>query len=142
MSIDGQSDDTIRAILLSTRRIAVVGASDKTWRPSHGVFGFLIARGYDATPVNPLLAGSTVHGRIVVARLEDAMPLEMVDIFRASAYAGAAVDAAIRLDARVVWMQLGVVDEAAAERARAAGITVVMDRCPVIEVRRLGLGRH
>jgi uncharacterized protein len=142
MSIDGQSDDTIRAILLSTRRIAVVGASDKTWRPSHGVFGFLIARGYDATPVNPLLAGSTVHGRIVVARLEDAMPLEMVDIFRASAYAGAAVDAAIRLAARVVWMQLGVVDEAAAERARAAGITVVMDRCPVIEVRRLGLGRH
>ena len=142
MSIDGQSDDTIRAILLSTRRIAVVGASDKTWRPSHGVFGFLIARGYDATPVNPLLAGSTVHTRIVVARLEDAMPLEMVDIFRASAYAGAAVDAAIRLAARVVWMQLGVVDEAAAERARAAGITVVMDRCPVIEVRRLGLGRH
>ena len=142
MSIDGQSDDTIRAILLSTRRIAVVGASDKTWRPSHGVFGFLIARGYDATPVNPLLAGSTVHGRIVVARLEDAMPLEMVDIFRASANAGAAVDAAIRLAARVVWMQLGVVDEAAAERARAAGITVVMDRCPVIEVRRLGLGRH
>jgi len=142
MSIDGQSDDTIRAILLSTRRIAVVGASDKTWRPSHGVFGFLIARGYDATPVNPLLAGSTVHGRIVVARLEDAMPLEMVDIFRASAYAGAAVDAAIRLAACVVWMQLGVVDEAAAERARAAGITVVMDRCPVIEVRRLGLGRH
>ena len=142
MSIDGQSDDTIRAILLSTRRIAVVGASDKTWRPSHGVFGFLIARGYDATPVNPLLAGSTVHGRIVVARLEDAMPLEMVDIFRASANAGAAVDAAIRLAARVVWMQLGVVDEAAAERARAAGITVVMDRCPVIEVRRLGLAHH
>ena len=142
MSIDGQSDDTIRAILLSTRRIAVVGASDKTWRPSHGVFGFLIARGYDATPVNPLLAGSTVHGRTVVARLADAMPLEMVDIFRASAYAGPAVDAAIRLAARVVWMQLGVVDEAAAERARAAGITVVMDRCPVIEVRRLGLGRH
>jgi predicted CoA-binding protein len=142
MSIDGQSDDTIRAILLSTRRIAVVGASDKTWRPSHGVFGFLLARGYDATPVNPLLAGCTVHGRTVVARLADAMPLEMVDIFRASANAGAAVDAAIRLDARVVWMQLGVVDEAAAERARAAGITVVMDRCPVIEVRRLGLGHH
>ena len=142
MSIDGQSDDTIRAILLSTRRIAVVGASDKTWRPSHGVFGFLIARGYDATPVNPLLAGRAIHGRTVAARLDDATPLEMVDIFRASANAGAAVDAAIRLAARVVWMQLGVVDEAAAERARAAGITVVMDRCPVIEVRRLGLGRH
>ena len=142
MPIDGQSDDTIRAILTGTRRIAVVGASDKPWRPSHGVFGFLLARGYDATPVNPLLAGRTIHGRTVAARLEDAAPLEMVDIFRASANAGAAVDEAIRLGARTVWMQLGVVDEAAAVRARAAGITVVMDRCPVIEVRRLGLSRH
>ena len=142
MSIDGQSDGTIRAILTDTRRIAVVGASDKPWRPSYGVFGFLLARGYDVTPVNPLLAGRTIHGRTVVARLEDAAPLEMVDIFRASANAGAAVDAAIRLGARIVWMQLGVIDEAATERARAAGITVVMDRCPVIEVRRLGLARH
>ncbi len=142
MSIDGQSDDSIRAILTGTRRIAVVGASDKPWRPSHGVFGFLLAHGYDATPVNPLLAGRAIHGRTVVARLEDAAPLEMVDIFRASANAGAAVDEAIRLGARTVWMQLGVVDEAAAVRARAAGITVVMDRCPVIEVRRLGLPHH
>jgi predicted CoA-binding protein len=142
MSIDGQSDETILAILTGTRRIAVVGASDKSWRPSHGVFGFLLARGYDATPVNPLLAGRTIHGRTVVGRLDDAVPLDMVDIFRASARAGAAVDEAIRLGARTVWMQLGVVDEAAAKRARAAGITVVMDRCPVIEVRRLGLGRH
>ncbi|HME21047.1 MAG TPA: CoA-binding protein [Acetobacteraceae bacterium] len=142
MSIDGQSDGTIRAILTDTRRIAVVGASDKPWRPSYGVFGFLLARGYDVTPVNPLLAGRTIHGRTVVARLEDAAPLEMVDIFRASANAGAAVDAAIRLGARIVWMQLGVIDEAATEWARAAGITVVMDRCPVIEVRRLGLARH
>ena len=142
MSIDGQSDDIIRAILTETRRIAVVGASDKPWRPSHGVFGFLLARGYDATPVNPLLAGRTIHGRPVVPRLDDAVPLEMVDIFRASANAGAAVDSAIRLGARTVWMQLGVVDEAAAERARAAGVAVVMDRCPVIEVRRLGLAHH
>ena len=142
MSIDGQSDNSIRAILTGTRRIAVVGASDKPWRPSHGVFGFLLARGYDATPVNPLIAGRAIHGRTVVARLEDAAPLEMVDIFRASANAGAAVDEAIRLGARTVWMQLGVVDEAAAVRARAAGITVVMDRCPVIEVRRLGLPHH
>jgi predicted CoA-binding protein len=139
MSIDGQSDETIRAILTGTRRIAVVGASDKPWRPSHGVFGFLLSRGYDATPVNPLAAGRAIHGRTAVARLEEAMPLEMVDVFRASPKAGAAVDDAIRLGARVVWMQLGVVDEAAAERARVAGITVVMDRCPVIEVRRLGL---
>ncbi|HEY2619391.1 MAG TPA: CoA-binding protein [Acetobacteraceae bacterium] len=142
MTIDGQSDDAIRGILTATRRIAVVGASDKAWRPSYGVFGFLLSRGYDATPVNPLLAGRSIHGRAVAARLEDAMPIEMVDIFRASANAGAAVDAAIRLGARTVWMQLGVIDEAAAERARAAGITVVMDRCPVIEVRRLGLTHH
>ena len=142
MSIDGQTDETIRGILTATRRIAVVGASDKAWRPSHGVFGFLLARGYDATPVNPMLAGQTIHGRVVLATLAEAVPLEMVDIFRASANAGAAVDDAIRLRARVVWMQLSVVDEAAADRARAAGITVVMDRCPVIEVRRLGLTRR
>ena len=142
MSIDGQTDQVIRDILTRTRRIAMVGASDKTWRPSHGVFGFLLARGYDATPVNPLLAGRAIHGRTVVASLAEAVPLEMVDIFRASANAGAAVDEAIRLGARTVWMQLDVVDEAAAERARAAGLTVVMDRCPVIEVRRLGLSRH
>ena len=142
MSIDGQSDETIRAILVGTRRIAVVGASDKAWRPSHGVFGFLLSRGYDAVPVNPLLAGRAIHGRTARASLADAAPLEMVDIFRASANAGAVVDEAIRLGARVVWMQLGVVDEAAAARAQAAGIVVVMDRCPVIEVRRLGLSRH
>jgi uncharacterized protein len=139
MSLDGQTDDTIRAILTATRRIAVVGASDKPWRPSHGVFGFLVSRGYDVIPVNPLLAGQSIHGRTVVATLGEAAPLEMVDIFRASANAGAAVDEAIRLRARVVWMQLGVIDEAAADRARAAGLAVVMDRCPVIEVRRLGL---
>ena len=134
--------DQIRAILTGTRRVAVVGASDKTWRPSFGVFGFLLARGYDATPVNPLLAGRAIHGRTVVAGLADAAPLEMVDVFRNSSNAGAVVDEAIRLGALVVWMQLGVVDEAAATRARAAGITVVMDRCPVIEERRLGLTRH
>lgn len=142
MSIDGQSDEAIRAILTGTRRIAVVGASDKPWRPSHGVFGFLLERGYDATPVNPVAAGRSIHGRTVVSRLAEAQPLEMVDIFRASANAGAAVDEAIRLGARIVWMQLGVVDEAAAERARAAGLAVVMNRCPVIEFRRLGLSHH
>jgi len=142
MSIDGLADDAIRSVLATTRRIAVVGASDKVWRPSHGVFGFLVERGYDATPVNPLIAGRAIHGRTAVASLADAVPLDMVDIFRASANAGAAVDEAIRLGARTVWMQLGVVDEAAAGRARAAGITVVMDRCPVIEVRRLGLAHH
>jgi len=135
-------DDTIRAILTTTRRIAVVGASDKPWRPSYGVFGFLLRQGYDATPVNPLVAGRAIHGRAAVATLTEARPLEMVDIFRASANAGSAVDEAIHLGARTVWMQLGVIDEAAAERARAAGLIVVMDRCPVIEFRRLGLAHH
>jgi predicted CoA-binding protein len=142
MTLDGQTDETIRGILTETRRIAVVGASDKPWRPSHGVFGFLLERGYDVTPVNPLLAGRAIHDRTVVASLAEAAPLDMVDIFRASANAGAAVDDAIRLGARTVWMQLGVVDKVAAERARAAGIVVVMDRCPVIEVRRLRLPHH
>lgn len=132
-------DTTIRDLLLATRRIAVVGASDRPDRPSHGVFGFLLARGYDATPVNPVLAGQAILGRAVAATLEAAGPLDMVDIFRRSAEAGAVVDEAIRLGAKSVWLQLGVVDEDAARRARAAGLIVVMDRCPAIEWRRLNM---
>jgi predicted CoA-binding protein len=133
------SDEAIRDLLLRTRRIAVVGASDRADRPSHGVLGFLLARGYAAVPVNPALGGRAVLGVPSVAALDQAAPLDMVDIFRRSAEAGAVVDEAIRLRARSVWLQLGVIDEAAAARARAAGLTVVMDRCPAIEWRRLGL---
>ena len=133
------NDDAIRALLLATRRIAVVGASDRPDRPSNGVFRFLLDRGYAALPVNPALAGRPVHGIAALASLDDAGPLDMVDIFRRSAEAGAVVDDAIRLRARSVWLQLGVIDEAAADRARAAGLVVVMDRCPAIEWRRLGL---
>jgi predicted CoA-binding protein len=136
--LDGNSDDTIREILTATRRIALVGASAKSWRPSNGVMRFLLERGYEVTPVNPGLAGQTIHGQVVVAALADAAPLEMVDVFRASVHVGALVDRAIELGARTIWMQLGVIDEAAANRARAAGIRVVMDRCPVIEDRRIG----
>ncbi|MDO9500719.1 CoA-binding protein [Falsiroseomonas sp.] len=133
-------DDTaIRDLLLATRRIAVVGASNRPDRASHGVLGFLLARGYDATPVNPMLAGQDIQGRKVMAGLEQAGPLDMVDVFRRSAEAGAVMDEAVRLGAKSVWLQLGVVDEAAAARARDAGVAVVMDRCPVIEWRRLGL---
>lgn len=139
MAIDGLSDGTIREVLLNTRRIAVVGASANPARPSHGVTGFLVGRGFEVTPVNPGLAGQTLHGSTVAASLEAAGPLEMVDIFRRSEEAGAVVDEAIRLGARCVWMQLGVVDQAAAERARAAGLVAVMDRCPVIEWARLRL---
>lgn len=133
------TDDEIRDLLLRTRRIAVVGASDRADRPSHGVFGFLLARGYDAVPVNPALGGRAVHGVASLATLAEAAPLDMVDIFRRPAEAGAVVDDAIALGAKSVWMQLGVIDEAAAARARAAGLVVVMDRCPAIEWRRLGL---
>ncbi len=132
-------DDQIRQLLLTTRRIAVVGASDRPDRPSHGVFRFLLDHGYDAVPVNPVLAGRLVHGRRVVPTLAEAGPLDMVDVFRRSSEAGAVVDEAVRLGARSAWLQLGVVDKAAAGRARAAGLSVVMDRCPVIEWRRLGL---
>jgi predicted CoA-binding protein len=133
------TDDAIRDLLLTTRRIAVVGASDRPDRPSNGVFRFLLDRGYDAVPVNPAVAGRPVHGIAALATLDAAAPLDMVDIFRRSAAAGAVVDDAIRLRARSVWLQLGVIDQAAAARARAAGLVVVMDRCPAIEWRRLGL---
>jgi predicted CoA-binding protein len=133
------TDDEIRDILLSTRRIAVVGASDRPVRPSWGVARFLVDRGYEITPVNPGIAGSDLHGSAVVGQLEEAAPLDMVDVFRRSPEAGAVVDEAIRLGARTVWLQLGVLDDAAGERARAAGLRFVQDRCPVIEWRRLGL---
>ncbi|MFC0407817.1 CoA-binding protein [Roseomonas elaeocarpi] len=139
MAADGMTDEAVRALLLGVHRIAVVGASDKPGRPSGGVFRFLLDRGYAAVPVNPALSGRPVHGVPALASLAEAAPLEMVDIFRRSEEAGAVVDEAIALGARAVWMQLGVVDGAAAERARAAGLICVMDRCPAIEWGRLGL---
>jgi predicted CoA-binding protein len=142
MNVDGLSDETIRHLLTTTRRIALVGASMKPWRASHGVMRFLLDHGFDVTPVNPGQEGKSLHGRTVAARLADAAPIEMVDVFRNAAHVGPLVDEAIRLGAKSIWMQLGVVDEAAASRARAAGMTVVMDRCPVIEDRRLGLFGH
>jgi len=139
-AIDGLPDSTIRDILSTPRRIALVGASDKPWRDSHHVMAFLLRQGHDLVPVNPHLAGQRIHDRLVVPDLAAAAPLELVDVFRASRHAGGIVDDAIRLGARIVWMQLGVIDAQAADRARAAGLVVVMDRCPVIEARRLGLG--
>ena len=129
----------IRDLLLSTRRIALVGASLNPARDSHEVMGFLLARGYDVVPVNPGYAGQSVHGRTVVGGLDEAAPFDLVDLFRASEHVLAPVRDAIRLGAKAVWMQLGVVNEQAAEEARAAGLAVVMDRCPKIEWRRLGL---
>jgi len=133
------TDAEIRDLLLSTRQIAVVGASANPARPSFEVAVFLAARGYMVTPVNPGLAGQIMHGGTAVATLAEATPLDLVDVFRRSEDAGAVVDEAIRLGARAVWLQLGVRDNAAGERARAAGLRFVQDRCPQIEWRRLGL---
>ena len=137
------SDADIAALLSNHRRIAMVGASDNPERASYGVFKFLIDHGYDVIPVNPALAGQTIHGVSVVADLTDIHPpIDIVDVFRASAAAGGVVDAAIAHGAKAVWMQLGVIDDEAAARAEAAGLSVVMDHCPKIEIRRLGLARH
>ena len=139
MALDGLSDAEIVRLLRETRRIALVGASNRQERPSHGVMSFLLRRGWAVTPVNPGLAGQTLLGQPVVATLAEAGPLDMVDVFRASDQAGGVVDEAIRLGARSVWLQLGVIDHPAADRARQAGLTVVMDRCPAIEAPRLSV---
>ena len=134
-------DALIARILTDTRTIALVGWSPKPDRPSHGVAKFL-ARRYRVIPVNPGQAGSTAPwGETVRASLADiAEPVDMVDIFRNSADAGAVVDEVLSLPGRpAIWMQLGVVNEPAAARARAAGLDVVMNRCPAIEIPRLGL---
>ncbi len=133
------TDADIRTLLLNTRRIAVVGASDKPERAGHYIPAFLIEHGYDVALVNPMLAGRQVHGRTVLGSLAEAGPLDLVDVFRRSDQAGQTVDEAIRLGAKAVWLQLGVADDAAAGRARAAGLAFVQDRCPAIEWPRLGL---
>ena len=133
------SSDPIREILTTIRRIAVVGASNKPGRAGNHVFAFLAARGFDVVGVNPGIAGQTLHGRPVVATLDDAGPLDMVDVFRAPDQVGPVVADAIRLGARTIWLQLGVTNPAAETAARAAGLRVVADRCPLIEWRRLQL---
>lgn len=134
------TDADIARILTTVKTIAVVGWSPRPDRPSHGVARFLAARGYRVIPVNPGQAGSlSPWGEPVRATLAEAGPVDMVDIFRRSEEAGAVADEAVALGARVIWMQLGVEDEAAATRARAAGAEVVMNRCPAIEIPRLRL---
>ena len=131
-------DEDIYELLANTRIIAMVGASDRPDRPSFGVMAFLQGRGYRVIPVNPQITGEHVHGEYVWRELAQiGEPIDMVDIFRRSDSAGEAVDQAIRAGAKSVWMQLGVIDEAAAARAEAAGLKVVMDRCPAIEIPRL-----
>lgn len=136
------SDDTIRDILTSTRVIALVGWSPNPDRPSHRVAAFLKQRGYRVIPVNPGQAGNLALGEVVRTSLaEITEPVDMVDIFRRSDEAGKVVTQALSAlpGLKTIWMQLGVEDETAAMLARAKGVEVVMNRCPAIEIPRLGL---
>jgi predicted CoA-binding protein len=136
MNHDHYPDSYIRHILKSVRTIAMLGASPNDARPSHGVMGFLLGKGYHVIPVNPGHAGKTILGQAVHAHLADiAEPIDMVDVFRAASQFGAVVDEvlALRPLPSVLWGQFTVRDDLAAARAEAAGIQVVMDRCPVTE---------
>ncbi len=134
-------DEDIAQLLTEARTIALVGASDRSDRASHGVMKFLLAQGYQVTPVNPVLARQDLLGKTVVGTLAEAGPVDLVDIFRNSEAAGPIVDEAIELGAKAVWMQLGVINPEAAARAEAAGLNVVMDHCPKIEIPRLGIAK-
>jgi uncharacterized protein len=142
MTSDAPSDDRLREILSSNPTIAVVGASPQRDRVSRAIMGYLIQHGYNAIPVNPVYAGQTIFGKTVYGSLADVPEaIDIVDIFRRTDKLGEAVDEALALDRKpkVVWMQLGLRDDAAAEKAEAAGITAVQDRCIKIEHGRLGL---
>jgi predicted CoA-binding protein len=133
-------DEDIAELLSSARTIAMVGASDRPDRASYGVMRFLQGRGYRVIPVNPQITGEHVHGEFVWRELAQiGEPIDIVDIFRRPHAAGEAVHDAIAVGAKAVWMQLGVINEEAAARAEAAGLKVVMDRCPKIEIPRLGI---
>ena len=133
-------DEDIRDLLAHARTIAMVGASDRPDRPSNRVMKFLQDQGYRVLPVNPQITGEHIHGEYVWRELSQiGEPIDIVDIFRRSEAAGEAVDQAIAAGAKAVWMQIGVIAEDAAERAETAGLKVVMDRCPKIEIPRLDI---
>jgi predicted CoA-binding protein len=133
-------DEDIQELLTGARTIAMVGASDRPDRPSNRVMKFLQDQGYRVIPVNSQITGEHIHGEYVWRELAQiGEPIDIVDIFRRPIAAGEAVDEAIAVGAKAVWMQIGVINEEAARRAEAAGLKVVMDRCPKIEIPRLGL---
>jgi predicted CoA-binding protein len=135
-------DEDISELLRNARTIAMIGASDRPDRPSYGVMKFLQDWGYRVIPVNPQITGEHVHGEFVWRELAQiGVPIDIVDIFRRSEMALEAVEQAIFAGAKAVWMQIGVINEEAAAKAEAAGLEVVMDRCPKIEIPRLGVGR-
>lgn len=140
MDHDRYEDDYIAGILKETRTIALLGASPKPDRPSYGVMRFLLERGYTVYPVNPGQAGKEILGQKTYATLADVPELiDLVDIFRAPEYLDGIVDETLALETppAAIWGQLGVRDDAAAAKAEAAGIKVVMNRCPAIEYPRL-----
>lgn len=136
------NDQTIRDVLTRTKRIALVGASDRPERPSYGVMKFLLEQGYEVIPVSPKLAGQQLLGQKAYATLAE-IPgkVDMVDVFRNSEAAWGVAQEAIAIGADTLWLQLGVINEQAAVLARDAGLTVIMDRCPKIDIPRLGLTR-
>lgn len=137
---DAYDDTLIETLLKTVVTVAMIGASANSVRPSHFVLKYLIQKGYRVHPINPRDAGGQIAGRTVYARLADVPePIDMVDVFRASSAVPGVVDEALRLDPlpRVLWLQLGVRHDEAAERAEAAGITVIQNRCPKIEYGRL-----
>ncbi|KTR92136.1 CoA-binding protein [Pantoea dispersa] len=136
------NDQTIRDVLTQTQRIALVGASDRTERASYGVMKYLLDQGYDVVPVSPKLAGQQLLGQTVYGTLAE-IPgkIDMVDVFRNSEAAWGVAQEAIAIGAKTLWLQLGVINEQAAVLARDAGLTVIMDRCPKMEIPRLGVTR-
>ena len=135
------ADADIAQLLTETRTIAMIGASDRPDRPSYGVMRRLQEWGYRVLPVNPQITGEHVHGEYVWRELAQiGEQIDIVDIFRRPTAAGEAVHEAIAIGAKAVWLQIGVINEEAARRAEAAGLKVVMDRCPKIEIPRLGVG--
>ena len=133
-------DEDIAEMLTNARNIAVVGLSDRPDRPSYGVAAALQRHGYRILPVNPQITGERVHGEYVWRDLSQlGVPIDIVDIFRRPIAAGEAVDEAIAVGAKAVWLQLGIVNDEAAARAEAAGLKVVQDKCIKIEVMRLGI---
>ena len=140
MNHDAYDNAYIAGILNSVKTVAMVGASANEVRPSFFVLKYLLSKGFDVFPINPGHAGKEILGRMVYAKLTDVpAPIDMVDIFRASAAVPGIVDEALELDPlpKVIWMQLTVRNDEAAAKAEAAGIKVVMNRCPKIEYGRL-----
>jgi predicted CoA-binding protein len=140
MNHDAYDDNYIRSILNGVKSIAMVGASPINVRPSYFAFKYLAQRGYDMIPVNPGHVGKELLGKPFVASLSDiGRPIDMIDIFRNSSHIMPVVDEALALSPppKVIWMQLSVRNDAAAARAEAAGVVVVMNRCPKIEYGRM-----